>query len=80
MLLSFACPNYSYFLLALKESNKEKAPEMITFVFCYARYTSPLPATHKPKVRAISGFPSHNMQKNSKYDLKPSAETLIAII
>jgi hypothetical protein len=30
----------SYFLLTLKESNKEKAPETITYAMPYARYTN----------------------------------------
>jgi len=31
---------FTYFLLALKESSKEKAPEMISLLFRCARYTS----------------------------------------
>ena len=46
----------SYFLLTLKESNKEKAPETITSDMPYARYTSPI-ATGMSEVRAVSGLP-----------------------
>ena len=46
----------SYFLLTLKESNKEKAPETITSDMPYARYAF-LPATGMSEVRAVSGLP-----------------------
>jgi hypothetical protein len=39
---SFALPNLLlYFLLTLKESNKEKALEMISSACFYARYAKP---------------------------------------
>jgi hypothetical protein len=50
---------FLYFLLTLKESNKEKAPEMTTEACLSARYTVPLPATKQATVRTISGLPSH---------------------
>jgi hypothetical protein len=37
---------------------KKRRPEMITFVWPYARYTSLIGATGQSKVRAISGLPS----------------------
>jgi hypothetical protein len=59
LLLSFACPiSFFYVLVALKESNKEKAPEMTNLARPYARYTKP-PAIGQSKFRTISGLLAH---------------------
>jgi hypothetical protein len=53
--LSFSVLFFIYFLLTLKESNKEKAPKMTTAACLSARYTMPLPATKQATVRTIFG-------------------------
>lgn len=48
----------SYFLLTLKESNKEKAPETITLSMPYARYTGPLRYGHGQSSRRFRFAPA----------------------
>ena len=47
-----------YFLFPPKESNKERAPKMTTYVFRYARYTSLYAPRFTHKFARIFGLPA----------------------
>jgi hypothetical protein len=56
---------FHFFCPSKRNETKKKRPEMITFAWPYARYTSHIGATGQSKVRAISGLPTRRYLYNS---------------